>query len=372
MSINLRELQQKLIEHKVYDAWQYVNSLVAYINYMHLSFELVKAIDKQRISILNKRHRKAVQTAYENKTNVIMGPSYKTNMVIGELNINDIIFQQKNVLEFFHYARISIDSIFQIVNVTLLGDDALDNECRQLNKRLIKKLENRTEYNSIRDLLENNKSSVECHYIQAFNNYTKHISVINIDVKNNIIKPDDEVFKINEFTYKKNHYDEQDALLWMDNIYKYIIDYCEDVLRELTTTIKHCTLTKTRIHDVAIKTSIKEKDGKRIDQAAYFVDVDSMSGLSDFIQILPIKTGDYDMVYCSAIPAETVFIRNKGTSQIIGIAKLVENTSNKEDEYREYNVSDGSEKDYEDYLNTPESEKAILNFNMGAARWERE
>ena len=41
MAINYNDLKKQLAEHKVYDAWQYVCSLLETVDYMNLSYNLL-------------------------------------------------------------------------------------------------------------------------------------------------------------------------------------------------------------------------------------------------------------------------------------------------------------------------------------------
>ena len=46
--------EQKLAEHKVYDAWQYVEAIMEYLNYMNSSFEMITKVYESRLNIINK------------------------------------------------------------------------------------------------------------------------------------------------------------------------------------------------------------------------------------------------------------------------------------------------------------------------------
>ncbi len=43
-------------------------------------------------------------------------------------------------MEFFHYGRVSMDVLFQLINAALLGDEAFDVEDKGLLGKLLKKL----------------------------------------------------------------------------------------------------------------------------------------------------------------------------------------------------------------------------------------
>lgn len=61
MGLDLKEFQKKLAHQKVYDAWQYVDSLREMINYMNLSYQLLENVHKTRRKSLKKQETKILQ-----------------------------------------------------------------------------------------------------------------------------------------------------------------------------------------------------------------------------------------------------------------------------------------------------------------------
>ena len=217
MSVDLKDLQLKLAEYKVYDAWQYVNSLQRYLEYMKLSYELIDVIDKNRKEHLAELHDLSFEIAKETGSVSITKRDLDTSIKIGDHNINDSTFQEKNTIEFFHYARLSTDILFQIVNAALLGDNAIDIEDTHLINNVLRKIANISGYKNIVTLLSDNKNNDYFKYVQAVDNYIKHIKSILITISNNMIFNFDSNFKINKFVYKGILYDEKDALQQVEN-----------------------------------------------------------------------------------------------------------------------------------------------------------
>lgn len=123
MRFDYKLLEKKLAEYKVYDAWQYVQSLQETINYMSISYELLVKVYDHRKRVISETGTTLLKTAME-KGSASIGEDElsRTNLDIAGYIIDDSIFLRKTTLEFFHYARISMDILFQIVNAALLGD----------------------------------------------------------------------------------------------------------------------------------------------------------------------------------------------------------------------------------------------------------
>lgn len=52
MPINLEEFEKSLAENKVYDAWQYIESLRETLSYMSVSYEMLLKVHEHRVSTL--------------------------------------------------------------------------------------------------------------------------------------------------------------------------------------------------------------------------------------------------------------------------------------------------------------------------------
>ena len=60
-------------------------------------------------------------------------------------------------MEFFHYARTSIDILFQIINAALLGDQSLEVDDKYLLKKANDTLEKNDNFKPLKSLLDANK-----------------------------------------------------------------------------------------------------------------------------------------------------------------------------------------------------------------------
>lgn len=136
--MNFVSLQKALAQNKVYDAWQYVQSLAETLGYMNMSAELLERVYAHRLSVIKETEQSLLQTAIETGQASITEETLKeTHLDIAGLKLDDSIFLKKTSLEFFHYARLSMDILFQIINASLLGDRAIDVEDKGIVRKLL-------------------------------------------------------------------------------------------------------------------------------------------------------------------------------------------------------------------------------------------
>ena len=117
MAFDFKKLQKLLAQYKVYNAWQYVESLNEYLTYMAASYKLAEKVYENRVSSLSERSQSLLQKAITTGTvNVTDEDLDCTRITVAGLEIDDELYLKKSTLEFFHYAKISIDILFQIIN----------------------------------------------------------------------------------------------------------------------------------------------------------------------------------------------------------------------------------------------------------------
>lgn len=65
MNIDIKKLEKVLAENKVYDAWQYVQSLMETLDYMSVSYEMLAKVYEHRVNTLNKVQQDIFAEAFE-------------------------------------------------------------------------------------------------------------------------------------------------------------------------------------------------------------------------------------------------------------------------------------------------------------------
>ena len=172
MNVDINKLEKIIAENKVYNAWQYVQSLIETLRYMSASYEMLTKVYEHRVNTLKQVEQEIFSEAFvKGSSTVSVSDLEKTNLNIGGYNIDDVMFLKKTSMEFFHYGRVSMDVLFQITNAALLGDNAIEVEDKGLLSKLLRELGNKTEFANLLTIMTNNKNNPNFEYLMAFDNY---------------------------------------------------------------------------------------------------------------------------------------------------------------------------------------------------------
>lgn len=371
MSIDLKNLQRTLADNKVYDAWPYVLGLIDAMRHMHLSYDLAKAVYNHRKGEIERFNQSMLQEAASapgTKVQVTwqgVKPPYQD---IAGIEVDDTILMEKSVVEFFHYARVSIDIVYQIVNAALYGDEAIEEEDVKV-KKLCRKLANDAHFGTILNIMNNASTANELIYMREFDNYTKHISKITFSIKNSLFFGNKAEFVICAFNYKGTDYPECVAINKMDTVLQEVVDHIEAILAELIIQIPNAKGTDSRCHSVSFKSQIREHDGKSfVDYVVYFLEVEhGIADLPSEISLLPLAIKPDGEIEDHRLDMDTLFVTIKGQEEkgICGIAK-VDTAQRKAAAYRKYTLQSASIDDFYDYLSTFKDDYANQKFQFKA------
>ena len=228
MAFDLKKFQKELAQQKAYDTWQYVNSLREMLTYMNMSCELLDKVYTQRGIKLEEKEQEILRKAVETgKASVCESDLHCTDLDIAGLTIDDGLFLQKTTMEFFHYARMCSDILFQIINAALLGDSSFAVDDRGMIGKVNTAIENNSNFATLKSLLDSNKNDDTFKYIQAFDNYIKHIKTVLVTVKSSFMLGNNNEFIIQEFINSGITYPAQDAITIVKKANKYIIEMAD-------------------------------------------------------------------------------------------------------------------------------------------------
>ncbi|WZL73403.1 hypothetical protein QBE52_01315 [Clostridiaceae bacterium 35-E11] len=370
MSIDLKLLRKRLAEHKVYDAWQYVNSLQETLTYMNVSYKMLLAVYEHRKDTIKKLNNDMFDTALkEGQYSFGQEDLKKTELNIGGFVIDDVIFLRKTALEFFHYARVSMEVLFQIVNAALLGDKSYPVSDKGLLRKVLNELRNKVEFKDLLDLLDTNKDDPNYKYLLAFDNYIKHIKTILITVKNSLIFGNIDEFVLNEFYYDGKLYKEENAINKVQEINNYVIKTVENILLEVLKQIPNCLDNSHRVQSIKFKQIFKKTEiGSELEYIAFFIDVENdLSELPQEIKVLPLIIKPNDEIYSFDFKFDKIFIRKKGgdESSIMGCAEL-KNGLETNEFYRIFEVKTCELKDYFQYIASFKTKHSRISMNIYA------
>lgn len=352
MTIDLKTFQRSLAQQKVYDAWQYVESLRETLTFMNLSCELLEKVYAHKIEALSTQEQKIIETAVKTgQASIREEDLHCTNLDIAGLIIDDSIFLRKNTMEFFHYARMSMDILFQIINAALFGDQSSEVNDRQLVKKVLRKLNNTPVFADLNTLLDHKKDNFK--YLQAFDNYIKHIKTILITVKNSFILGNSNEFLIREFVYDGIPYPTVTALDKVKITNDYVMQTVENILLEIQKQLPNCLDNSKRIQKINFKQVIKENPkSNAVEYISFFIDVQNdISELPQEIKVLPLIIKPNDEIYSFDFRFNKIFIKKRGCGEesIIGCAEL-KNGLETNELYRRFEVRRCDITEYHEYV----------------------
>lgn len=356
MTIDFNELERKLAETKVYNAWQYVQSLCETLGYMEVSYEMLGKVYEHRRDTIQLVNKEKFNEAVERGQSSFRERDLKrTNLNIGGYELDDCIFLRKTAMEFFHYGRMSMDVLFQIVNAALLGDDELDVEDKGLLGKLLRKLNYKPEFAALLQLMDNSKNDARYQYLMAFDNYIKHIKTILITIKNSILLRNTDTFEINSFSYGGVSYPTENALSKIEEIRNFVNDTIDEMLKEILNQLPNCISNGQRIQEIHYKQVYSEHEGKTcMEYISFFIDVpNDISDLPSEIKVYPLIIKPNNEIYSFDFRFDKIFIRKQGSDEnaIVGVATL-KNGLDTNEFYRVYEVTACSQFDYGLYLAT--------------------
>lgn len=365
--IDLLEFQTELAKFKVYNAWQYVNSLREHLNYMQVSKQLIEKVYDERHNQLFLKEQELFEKVKDSgSVKITQSDLQCTNIKIANLNIDDGMFLKKTTAEFFHYARVSFDILFQIINAALLGDEATSADDKKLTFYVNQRLKANSKFIKLYRLLESNRKNEVFQYLQAFDNYTKHIKTILISVSNSFLLGDNNIFVINEFSNGKT-FSKKDVIREINLIEEYINKIIADILREIRKQLPNHLDVSSRIQDLQFKAVIKDNVDSNTDQyVSFFIEVNNdLTELKNEIKVYPMIIKPNGDVYDFEFSFPKIFIKKVGEGEgtIMGIAELKENQQTNEI-YKTYIVRSCDFVEYIGYMDkfVENYPKVPLNF----------
>lgn len=373
MNLDMQELKTKLAKFKVYDAWQYAESLAQTVLFMNTSYALILKVYEHYTTTLQAVSQEIIQKAFENQgkpSPLTRQHLSRARLDIAGYEIRDEVFLSKTLIEFFHYARLSLDVLYQIINAALLGDEGVDATKSMFPSQVLKKLNASGRFSRLCKVLESGISDATIEYLLNFDNYTKHIRTILPFLQQEIFFGNKSTFEIKSFVYKKKTYPAIDAIQMISSVKEATTDIIEKAINELIGQIPNGVGTSRRYQDVKFRILTKENEGviTGFEYVAFFIEVESsLSELLDTIQVMPLIIKPNGEIYSFILEINEIFIsiRDKYEAGIIGIAtaKQIENSS---EWYRTYQIRPCDSSEFFRYYSTFSTKYPHLNINYHA------
>lgn len=366
--MNFISLQKTLAQNKVYDAWQYVQSLAETLGYMDMSAELLEKVYAHRLAVLEETAQGLLQTAVETgKASITEQTLKETHLDIAGVKLDDSIFLKKTSLEFFHYARLSMDILFQIINASLLGDSAIDVEGKGIVGKLLTAIGREPNFATLKTMLDSVKTANEFSYLQGFDNHVKHIKTILVSVNNSFILGSQNTFQIAAFSYGGTEYPTCNTIAKVREIQAYVTHTVEQILIETEKQVPNCLDTQKRIQNLSFHMQVQEHEGtSSIDHISFFIYVNNdLSELPLEINVYPLLIKPNGDIYSFDFRFEEIFIKKRADDSIVGVAKIKNGLLSNE-VYRAFTVSPCDAQEYAEYLCTFKQKHHSVHLNFGA------
>lgn len=366
--MNFASLQKALAQNKVYDAWQYVQSLKETLSYMNMSAGLLEKVYAHRLAVLEETAQGTVQTAVETgKASITEATLRATHLDIAGFELDDAIFLKKTSLEFFHYARLSMEVLFQIINASLLGDSAIAVEDKWIVSKLLTAIGSEPSFAALKALLDAVKTANEFSYLQGLDNHVKHIKTVLVNVNNSFIFGNQNTFQIAGFSYGGTEFPACDTIVKVREIQAYVNHTVEQILLETERQVPNCLDTQKRIQNLNFHMQVQEHEGtSAIDHISFFIYVNNdLSELPPEINVYPLLVKPNDEIYSFDFRFEEIFVKKRSDNTIVGVAKLKNGLSTTE-VYRTFTVFSCDTREYIEYLHNFKQKYRSIQVNLHA------
>lgn len=377
MNFNFKAFKRDLSEYRVFDAWQYVESLLETLTYMDISYALLEKVTEHQKKAFDSVNQEILEKACANPGKTIpitLSPINRGNIQIAGFDVGSGIFLRKTTIEFFHYARLSIDILTQIINAALYGDDAFPINAANLPSKITNKLIDNNSFPTLHSIISNMLSNPEIQYMMAFDNYVKHIKTILITIKNNLLlSQGTDQFDIMPFTFKGTSYPAVNAVQKAKIVRDEVLLQVDQILSELQNQLPKSLGNANRYQLLKFKQVFKKTNHGLVHQyIAFFLEVDNgISDLASEISIMPLIVKPNGEVCNFFLDFDTVFVtmKNQGEDGICGIAEA-QPLADSNELYRKFIVKPATKDDYLFYLANFKRKYTHLHINYNALEGE--
>lgn len=295
-----KEYRLFLAEHRVFDAWQFINNtrknIVTAGYCQSVIKELISRMTSEHETWINELNQKLAKQIEEfGMGSIGIGPEDYPDSKIEILGITaDYPFLvDKYIKDFFQYIRNAIDGMAQIINAALLANENKSIERVDFSKILDKLSKPKysalfpNSYAFIKTLSE----SYEFKYASEFNNLIKHICDAKVVISHELFG-DKATSQIGSFFKKGQQFREEDIC----NIIKRVLDFIKEqyskFLTVITEEIKSDTFVAGRIHSLGFYAQ-QIKDDPNNCFSVVFVEVqNSIDELPHELRILLLNDKD--------------------------------------------------------------------------------
>lgn len=317
-----RDYKKFLIEHYVFDAWQFIVNTRKNIDTASYCYNFIEKL----ITKMSEEHKEwqdslnqKITQLIEEKRSASIGFGYddmpQYNIDIVGINVEYPFLIDKYIKDLFQYTRNAFDSMAQVANSALLANK--DKNIEKVDFGKISEVFNQATYSQkfpkTSNWILNAKGSSEFAYVSEFNNRIKHICDARIIMSQNVFT-EDATNKIEAFYKKGTQFAEQDICA----ITKAVMDFTEReftlFLDLLTEEIKQNAFIEGRLHNLSFYAQ-EVKDDPLSTFAVIFIEVNNfIDELPDELRILLVNKNDD--IYSSNCDYDEILVRDKAENYL--------------------------------------------------------
>lgn len=305
-----------LIEHYVFDAWQFIVNALKNINTAKYCYEIINELvsrieeeHKDWIDSLNEHISKSLKENKAVSINLDYDSFSQYKLNVAGIDVGYPFLIDKYIKDLFQYSRNAFDSIAQIVNSALLANKSIDIEKVDFNKiaTILNKEKYSPKFPKTLNWFLKIQQSDEFMYLTEFNNRTKHICDSKIIMSQNLLNYD-VLNKIDPFYKKGKQFKEQDICVTTKTILDFIKEEFVSFLDVLTEEIKLDTFIEGRIHNLKFYSQLI-KDDPQNSFTVIFIEVEeSFDELPDVLRVLLVNKNE---VVSSNSVYKEILVRDK-------------------------------------------------------------
>lgn len=312
-------LENELYDNGIYEAWQFVKNTEGTLHIAKYCKDTISRL----IAVMQQEHEEWKEALFDEIMAREDGvreisitsetlPVYNTSIVGEEISSRFLL--DKLTKDFFQYVRNVFDSMSQIANVALLGARAKKADSVDFPAML--KVFNQQTYSQDFPDISAWYNAVSAdpafQYIDAFNNRTKHTCDVYLKVTMDFLG-NNHSSNINPFYRKDIQHDKKDIVIYLNEIYDFVLKSFEDFMVALKKEYPKKMYLFNR-YNTFKGWQQKMKSNPESDFAViYFESADDISTLPDEIAILLLNRCDDGVIYCKNCNIDAILVKKAGT-----------------------------------------------------------
>lgn len=296
-----------LIDHRYYDAIQYINSTLNNISLMdyckNVITYLIKAYEKSGEEFwgeINAEYKEKGHASSEGKT-------FNLDIKIMDIDTDVVFLLDKYIKDFIQYSRNTFDAIAQVINKILLYENPLspdDVDFIKIKRSLNQRFKQSDILIKVIEILNSN----EYVYMNKLNNKIKHISDIKVAVGSSLFG--DKTMKGKVAAFKKNtsHFEEKDIKDLITILNEFILDNISDLMSLMNKYIEEHNLNGIRFHTAEFCVQLNDQD--KYNDGIIFLQSDDINTMPNRIEMLFVKDQGEKGVISDNFPYNEIFVKN--------------------------------------------------------------